>query len=102
MLAASPPEPEDALFHCQQAVEKTFKGFLVWHDQPLRKIHDLGKLGRHCVGIDATLESLVDRAASLTEYAWSFRYPGEETEASPEEARDCLAAPPTPPPAAAP
>lgn len=33
-LAASPPLLGDAAFHCQQAVEKTLKAFLVWHDRP--------------------------------------------------------------------
>ena len=88
LLSASPPDTEDALFHCQQAVEKTLKGFLTWHDQPFRRVHNLGELGKQCLQIDPTLESLVDRASSLTEYAWTFRYPGDTTEPSLEEARD--------------
>jgi HEPN domain-containing protein len=31
-LAADPSAPEDAVFHCQQAVEKALKAFLVWRD----------------------------------------------------------------------
>ena len=27
----------DATFHCQQAVEKALKAFLIWHDRPFRK-----------------------------------------------------------------
>ncbi len=30
-LEASPPLLEDALFHCQQSVEKAIKGYLSWH-----------------------------------------------------------------------
>jgi len=41
-LKASLPFLEDALFHCQQAVEKALKGFLTWHDRPFEKTHDLG------------------------------------------------------------
>jgi HEPN domain-containing protein len=33
-LAAEPPAPDDALYHCQQAIEKALKGFPLWHDQP--------------------------------------------------------------------
>jgi len=33
-LAATPPLVEDALFHCQQAVEKAITGLLTWHDIP--------------------------------------------------------------------
>lgn len=75
--AADPPLPEDALFHCQQAVEKTLKGFLAWHDRPFRKTHDLVELGEECVRIESSLEPLLRRAASLTEYAWVYRYPGD-------------------------
>jgi HEPN domain-containing protein len=75
-LDARPPLLEDALFHCQQAVEKTLKAFLVWHDKPFRKTHSLEEIGRACCAIDAALTDLVDEAVPLTEYAWAFRYPG--------------------------
>ena len=52
VLWASPPDPEDALFHCQQAIRKALKAFPTRHDQPFRKIHDLGKLGAQCISID--------------------------------------------------
>jgi HEPN domain-containing protein len=85
-LAADPPAPEDALYHCQQAAEKALKGFLVWHDQPFPKTHDLGKLGNQAVGLDQTLEPLIDEVVELTKYAWIFRYPGEVDEPSLVEA----------------
>jgi HEPN domain-containing protein len=40
-LQAAPPPLEDALFHCQQAIEKAFKAYLAWHDSPFRKTHSL-------------------------------------------------------------
>src|ERR1035438_4410397 len=33
-LAAEPAASEDAVFHCQQAVEKALKAFFVWSDVP--------------------------------------------------------------------
>jgi HEPN domain-containing protein len=84
-LAAEPPIRGDALFHCQQAVEKALKGFLTWHDTPFRKTHDLVELGGQCVALDRSLESLLRSAAPLTEYAWRFRYPGEVAEPSQAE-----------------
>jgi HEPN domain-containing protein len=75
-LTAADPLRDDAAFHCQQAIEKTLKAFLTWHDTPFRKTHSLEELGRQCSGIDRTLLTLVDEAAPLSEYAWSFRYPG--------------------------
>lgn len=41
--------------------------------------------------IDTTLAPLVKRAEPLTEYAWLFRYPGEATEPTADEARAALA-----------
>jgi len=76
-LAASPPIRGDALFHCQQAVEKALKAFLTWHDVPFRRTHDLVELGGRCVHVDAGLDDLLRTAAPLTEYAWKFRYPGD-------------------------
>lgn len=79
-----------AVFHCQQAAEKTLKGFLAWHDIPFRKTHNLEEIGEACIAIDATLRTTVDRAVPLTEYAWKFRYPGPTEEPTREEAQDAL------------
>ena len=40
--------------------------------------------------MDATLGTLADEAAPLTEYAWRFRYPGESDEPVREEAEQAL------------
>lgn len=72
-FTATPPLLDDIAFHTQQAVEKTLKGFLAWHDRPFRKTHDLVELGQACVDIDASLEPLLRRAAPLTEYAFRSR-----------------------------
>jgi hypothetical protein len=39
-----------AVFHSQQAAEKAFKAFLVWHDQPFRKTHELRRSVRPVSG----------------------------------------------------
>lgn len=75
-LRASPQLLEDAVFHC--------------HDRPFRKTHDLVELGQQCVDLDAALNSLLGRAAPLTEYAWKFRYPGEPEEPSKQETDEAL------------
>lgn len=90
--AVSAPEPlrEDAVFHCQQAVEKAMKALLTWHDVPFRRTHSLEELGRQCVAIDATLQALVDEAAPLSQYAWQFRYPGQTDPPTEQETDDAL------------
>ncbi|WP_447972359.1 HEPN domain-containing protein [Nitrospira sp. Kam-Ns4a] len=91
LLAAPRPRPDTALFHCQQAVEKTWKAFLFWHDVPFRKTHNLRELGEAGAGIDASLATLAQRAEDLTQFAWVFRYPGEPEQPSREEAEAALA-----------
>jgi HEPN domain-containing protein len=86
-LAAHPPLLEDALFHCQQAVEKAFKAFLTFHQLPFRKTHNLEELGVTCLQVDRTLKSLVDEVVPLTEYAWAFRYPGNPPAPQQDEAQ---------------
>jgi HEPN domain-containing protein len=89
-LSAAPPAAEDAVFHAQQAVEKALKAFLVWHDVPFPKTHDLGRLGKEAVSLDPSLELLIELVVDLTQYAWVFRYPGEPLELSLEAASDAL------------
>jgi HEPN domain-containing protein len=41
LLAHDPPVFDTACFHCQQAVEKALKAFLVWKEVPFEKVHSL-------------------------------------------------------------
>ena len=88
---ADPPFVSDMVFHAQQAVEKSLKAFLTWHQQPFRKTHNLEELGEQCLRLDAGIQVVIDRAVPLTEFAWRFRYPGEPEDPSREEADDALA-----------
>jgi HEPN domain-containing protein len=90
-LAALPPLLGDALFHCQQAVEKVLKAFLTWHDLAIRKTPDLAVIGEKCVAVDPTLNSMLRRSATLTEYAWKYRYPGDSSAPTQAEAEEALA-----------
>jgi HEPN domain-containing protein len=80
----------EALFHCQQAVEKALKAFLTFHGSAFRKTHDLSDLSPACISIDASLESSISQAEGLTQYAWRFRYPGMPYEPGSAEARNGL------------
>lgn len=90
LLGPERARPDTALFHCQQAAEKAWKAFLVWHDVAFRKTHNLRELGKACADIDPTLAALAERAEDLTQFAWIFRYPGEPEEPSREEAEEAL------------
>lgn len=90
-FSAKPPLLGDIAFHCQQAAEKSMKGFLTWHDVVFRKTHSLEEIGEQCLELDWTLKPLIDRAVPLTDYAWKFRYPGEPGEPTLHEAQEALA-----------
>lgn len=76
------------LFFCQQVAEKTMKALLTWHETPFRWTHDLVEIGKKCSDVEPKLGKQVASVEGLTDYAWEFRYPGEDPEPSKEEARD--------------
>lgn len=79
-LAAVPPITSDALFHCQQAIEKALKGFLAAHELPPVRKHDLEQLGELVIKLETSFRELVPRSYHLSIYASEFRYPGEMVE----------------------
>lgn len=64
-----------AAFHCQQAVEKSLKAFLVAHDTPFLYRHDLGYLLDLCLSVDPACRALEPYIVGLTPYAVEMRYP---------------------------
>jgi len=63
-------------FHCQQAIEKYFKAFLVENDVPLIRTHDLIKLNgmiKEIKDLDIDEEKLI----VINEVYVDSRYPGE-------------------------
>ena len=62
-------------FHCQQAIEKYFKGYLVEHGKDIQKIHDLLKLyseveSIHDWNLDCDVLEEISKIYTVT------RYPG--------------------------
>jgi len=64
-------------YHCQQAAEKTLKGYFVFKNQPLIKTHDLYKLLEVCLIFDKDFEKIFQAIRVLNPYATKFRYPTE-------------------------
>ena len=91
-MGAVPPLVEDALFHCQQSVEKALKGFLTCHDNPFGKTHDLDHLAKRCEAIEPSLKDVLGPVRALTVFAWKFRYPGPSVPPSADEAGEMLSA----------
>lgn len=71
-------------YHAQQAVEKYFKAFLVYHNVDFKKVHDLDYLLLLCMKIEpADFESV--NLESLNDYGVSVRYPDDFIIPTPEE-----------------
>jgi HEPN domain-containing protein len=72
------PTPyEIVCFHCQQAVEKYLKWFLVLHDTDPPKIHNLIELEKLCETIDPQFSILYEKCGFLTGYGVVSRYPSD-------------------------
>jgi HEPN domain-containing protein len=88
------PLPEHALyeqlcFHAQQAAEKSIKAVLIREGVPFPRVHSIERLVDLLPPSIARTTELV-AAAQLSEYATTFRYPGEEEAVSEEEYHEAL------------
>lgn len=99
-MAADPPLRASAAFHCQQAVEKLLKGFLVLAAKRFRKTHSLAQLGAAAQPPDSRpcgpfrgfpdIAELVAVAENWTAWAVAYRYPLAEVAHEPEPDDDEL------------
>jgi len=73
-----PKHFEIICYHCQQAVEKYLKGYLIFKgiEKP-PKIHDLIELCNMCTDIDERFDSILDKCYYLTQFGVQPRYPDE-------------------------
>jgi uncharacterized protein len=74
-LTADPPLRGIAAFHCQQAVEKLFKGFLTLAGKRGGKTHSLRALGGAAAGSFPEIADLAEAAKGWSNWATDFRYP---------------------------
>lgn len=72
------PYIPEALYHAQQSMEKTLKGFLVFHNITPNKTHNLTILLNACISIDSSLQVLKEQARELTIFAIKTRYPEDD------------------------
>jgi len=91
LMQHDPPVLDTASFHCQQAVEKVLKAFLVWKAMPFEKVHSLTYLLDLCQGQEPGFASMRERAEILAPYAIEIRYPGPVMEIPQQEAEEALA-----------
>lgn len=75
LLSMRPIPLEVIGFHCQQAVEKYLKAYLVARGVEPEKTHDLVELIRLCSAHDPAFVTLVATCATLSDYSVKTRYP---------------------------
>ena len=64
-----------ACFHCQQAVEKFLKAFLIANGQDIIKTHNIEFLLSECSELDGAFSSVDPK--NLSDYGVDVRYPGD-------------------------
>lgn len=81
-----------AAFHCQQAVEKSLKAFLAYHEQHVEKTHDIEFLLGLCAKILPEAGDLIDAGGKLSDYAVDSRYPAARFEITQQQAKQAIEA----------
>ena len=80
---------DTACFHCQQAVEKSLKAYLIANKAEFPFIHDLKRLLDDCSQFDPAFDALAADALRLTPYAVVTRY-DDAFWPEPEEVQEAL------------
>jgi len=89
-LADEPPVCRLVCSHCQQAVEKALKAFLIYQDVEFEWAHEIAYLLRLCETCNDAFARWRDSASPLTHYAVHLRYPFRGRIPTPEEARSAM------------
>ena len=74
-------------FHCEQAVEKYLKAFLVKNQIEFPKTHSIMFLLNLCSEVDKSFKDELSEADYLTDYAVEIRYPDDWYEPTLEETK---------------
>lgn len=76
---------DSAAYFTQQSAEKALKAYLIFHQQPIPRTHDLEKLLKDCIKHDASFDKLRECAEFLAPYATYTRYPDDRFNIDREE-----------------
>ncbi len=84
LLEIEPAILDNACFHCQQAIEKNLKAFLIYHGCDIERTHNIIFLLSQCAKFDPVFAS-VD-PLNINTYAVQARYPDSNNQPTKEEA----------------
>ena len=70
------PDFDDVIaFHCQQSIEKSLKGYLIFLDIEYKPVHDLGYLVNLIITKDDSFDTYFEDIDRISRYAVQIRYP---------------------------
>jgi HEPN domain-containing protein len=72
-----------AIYHCQQAAEKSVKGWLTAKSIPFERTHDVRRLVKQAGAVQPEFNRFASAAEILTPYVSAFRYPGLSDDSMP-------------------
>jgi len=85
------PEYKDTIcFHCQQAIEKYLKGYLIFLDIEFKYLHDLIYLLDLIKQKDEFPKEYYDMASEVEDFSIEVRYPGNSTKLERIELEDAI------------
>jgi len=85
------PEYYDTIcFHCQQAVEKYLKSYLIFLDIEFKPVHDLRYLLNLILTVDQSFDPLYENIAALNDFAVKIRYPDQAIQPAPAELEEAI------------
>jgi HEPN domain-containing protein len=90
-MKTAKPTTDMVCYHMQQCVEKCLKAYLISHEKPFRRTHDIAELIEQCKEIDAQFNTLYGKQAdTLTIYGVEIRYPDDFYMPTQEEAESSI------------
>ncbi|MGE5497359.1 MAG: HEPN domain-containing protein [Syntrophothermus sp.] len=95
LIRAMMPKPddvfwEDLCYDAQQCVEKSIKGFLIFHHIKFRYVHDIGELLKTLKINGISYPDEFKNAVTLTDYAVETRYPVISEPVTEEEYKEAV------------
>ena len=91
LVFVSLPDYDDTIaFHCQQAIEKILKAYLIFLEIEFKQVHDLGYLLNLIVTKDESLEIYYTKVDEISRYAVQIRYPDEIIRLSKQQIQDAI------------
>ena len=85
LLEIEPMILDNACFHCQQAIEKCLKAFLVYHGRDIERTHNIIFLLSECANFDSVFAGI--DPMNINAYAVQGRYPDSNLVPTIDEAK---------------